>query len=60
MDSTVKEDKFQGAEINRRKHERVSGCKNSPGRSAEFWFHYYSGHIRNGRGGWEVKGPLVR
>ena len=23
----------------RRKHERVSGCKSSPGRSAESWFH---------------------
>ena len=25
--------------IGRRKHERVSGCKSSPGRSAESWFH---------------------
>ena len=23
----------------RRKHEQVSGCKSSPGRSAESWFH---------------------
>ena len=27
----------------RRKHERVSGCKSSPGRSAESWFHSKSG-----------------
>ena len=27
----------------RRKHERVSGRKNSPGRSAESWFHSKSG-----------------
>ena len=26
----------------RRKHERVSGCKSSPGRSAEPWFHFKS------------------
>ena len=27
----------------RRKHERVSGCKSSPGRSAESWPHSKSG-----------------
>ena len=27
----------------RRKHERVSGCKSSPGRFAESWFHSKSG-----------------
>ena len=27
----------------RRKHERVSGRKSSPGRSAESWFHFKSG-----------------
>ena len=27
----------------RRKHERVSECKSSPGRSAESWFHSKSG-----------------
>ena len=27
----------------RRKHERVSGCKSSSGRSAESWFHSKSG-----------------
>ena len=27
----------------RRKHERVSGCKSSPGRSTESWFHSKSG-----------------
>ena len=27
----------------RRKHERVSGYKSSPGRSAESWFHSKSG-----------------
>ena len=27
----------------RRKHELVSGCKSSPGRSAESWFHSKSG-----------------
>ena len=27
----------------RRKHERVSGCKSSPGQSAESWFHSKSG-----------------
>ena len=26
----------------RRKHERVSGRKSSPGRSGEFWFHFWS------------------
>ena len=29
----------------RRKHERVSGCKSSPERSAESWFHSKSGQI---------------
>ena len=29
----------------RRKHERVSGRKSSPGRSAESWFHSKSGQI---------------
>ena len=27
----------------RRKHERVSGCKSSPGRSGKSWFHSKSG-----------------
>ena len=27
----------------RRKHEQVSGCKSSPGRSADSWFHSKSG-----------------
>ena len=49
MDSTVKEGRFQGCEgdqakraslgESRRKHERVSGRKSCPGRSAESWFH---------------------
>ena len=49
VDSTVNEGRFQGGERgrlprgSRRKHERVSGCKSSPGRSAESWFHSKSG-----------------
>ena len=31
----------------RRKHERVSGRKSSPGRSVEFWFYSKSGQIQN-------------
>ena len=30
--------------ISKRNHERVSGRKSSPGRSAESWFHSKSGH----------------
>ena len=29
----------------RRKHERVSGCKSSPGTSAKSWFYFKSGQI---------------
>ena len=49
VDSTVMEGRFQGGERgkakenlprrSRRKHERVSGRKSSPGRSKESWFH---------------------
>ena len=35
----------------RKKHERVSGCKSSPGRSAESWFHSKSDQTRNENGG---------
>ena len=48
-DSTVKKGRFRGRKgrtskkslprTSRRKHERVSGCKSFPGRSAESWFH---------------------
>ena len=44
----------------RRKHERVSRRKSSPGRPAESWFHSKSGQTRNGKGGWETKSPLIR
>ena len=53
VDSTVKEGRFLGGKggkakkslprRGRRKHERVSGRKSSPGRSAESWFHSKSG-----------------
>ena len=53
VDSTVNEGRFQEGKgraskkslsrTSRRKHERVSGRKISPGRSAEFWFHSKSG-----------------
>ena len=48
MSSMVKESRFQGGEgglarRGRRKHERVSGRKSSPGRSAVSWFHSKSG-----------------
>ena len=52
--STEKEGRFQGGDRaskkslpkrNRRKHERVSGRKSSPGRSAGSWFHSMSGQI---------------
>ena len=54
MDSMVNEDRFQGEKgrraskkslprRSRRKHERVSERKSSPGRSAESWFHFKSG-----------------
>ena len=52
MDSTVKEGRFPEREKarkeslprrGRRKRERVSGRKSSPGRSAESWFHSKSG-----------------
>ena len=47
VDYTVKEGGLQGGErgqarrasLSRRKHERVSGRKNSPGKSGESWFH---------------------
>ena len=44
----------------RRKHERVTGRKSSPGRSAESWFHSKSGQTGNRKGGWETKSPLIR
>ena len=44
----------------RRKHERVSGRKSSPGRSAESWFHSKSGQTCNRKGDWETKRPLIR
>ena len=54
MDSMVKEGRLQEGKREqasraslpkrgRRKHEQVSGCKSSPGRSAESWFYSYSG-----------------
>ena len=43
----------------RRKHERVSEHKSSPGRSTESWFHSKSGQIWNGKGGWGTKSPLI-
>ena len=48
VESTVKEGRFQGGERaskkkipgkSRRKHERVSGHKSSPGGSGESWFY---------------------
>ena len=39
----VKERKENFSRRSRRKHERVSGRKGSPGRSAESWFHSKSG-----------------
>ena len=48
MDSTVNKGRFQEEgraskksllKRSRKKHERVSGRKSSPGRSAESWFH---------------------
>ena len=44
----------------RTKYERVSGRKSSPGGSGESWFHSKSYHSRNGNGGWETKGPLIK
>ena len=53
VESTVNEGRFQGGQGGQatrasleqveRKHERVSGRKSSPGRSAEFWSHSKSG-----------------
>ena len=43
-----------------RKHERVSGRKSSPGRSTESWCHSKSDQTLNGKGGWEMKSPLIR
>ena len=53
VDSTVNEGRLQGGEgrarnkslprTSKRKHERVSGRKSSPGQSAESWFHSKSG-----------------
>ena len=44
----------------RRKHERVSGRKSSPGRSEESWFHSKSGQTWNRKGGWETKSLLIK
>ena len=44
----------------RRKDERVSGRKSSPGRSAVSWFYSKPGQTYNGKGDWETKGPLIR
>ena len=71
MDSIVKEGRFKGGKgrqastkslprRSRTKHERVSGRKSSPGRSAESWFYSKSGKISNRKGGWETKSPLIR
>ena len=48
MHSTVKEGGLQGgkggqAKRSKRKHERMSGRKSYPGRSAKSWFHSMSG-----------------
>ena len=43
-----------------RKHERVSGHKSSPGRSAESWFYFKSGQTSSRKGSWETKSPLIR
>ena len=45
---------------NRRKHEQVSGCKKSQGRSAESWLYSKSGQTRNTKEGWETKSQLKR
>ena len=69
MDSTVKERGLQRGKGenkksllrgSRRKLERVSGRKGSPGRSAGSWFHSKCGQTRNGKGGWETRSPLIR
>ena len=44
----------------RRNHERMSGCKSSPGRSAESWFHSMSDQTRNREEGWETKCLLIK
>ena len=50
VDSTVKEGRFQGDEEGQARRASLgevegsmSGCKSSPGRSAESWFHSKSG-----------------
>ena len=66
VESTAKEGRFRGEEgeqakrRSRRKHQRVSGCKSSPGGSGHSWFHSKSGQTQNGKGGWEKKGWLIR
>ena len=45
---------------NRKKRERVSGRKSSPGRFAESWPHSMSGQTCDEKGGWETKSPLIR
>ena len=44
----------------RRKHERVSGRKNSPGGLGESWFHSKSGQTQNVKGDWKTKSSLIR
>ena len=44
----------------RKRHERVSGRKSSPGRSAESWFHSKSGQTWNRKRGWKTKSPAVK
>ena len=44
----------------RRKHERVSGRKSSPGRSAESWFHSKSGQTWSRKESREMKSSLIQ
>ena len=42
----------------RRKHNRVSGCKNFPEGSGKSWFQSKRDKTEMGKG-WETKGPLI-
>ena len=54
-----RESKKSLSRTSRRKRERVSGRKISPGRSTESWCHSKSGQTLNGKGSWETKSPLI-
>ena len=63
VDCTVKEGWLQGGEggqaksTSKRKHERVSGRKSSPGGSGESSFHSKSEMWKRG---WKTKGSLIQ